>query len=85
MQLSAVYTGLLTQRPEIGVKLQGKACDGNRMGEPSRPLSALALLNREKYLALLGDPGSGKSTSLISWLSAWRGRALATIRPTLPS
>jgi formylglycine-generating enzyme required for sulfatase activity len=61
MQLSAVYTGLLTRQPEIDAeKFAGSARPGR--AEHSMTLSALALLNREKYLVLLGDPGSGKST-----------------------
>jgi formylglycine-generating enzyme required for sulfatase activity len=61
MQLSAVYTGLLTRQPEV----DAEQLAGRKRPEPEKPsrlLSALALLNREKHLALLGDPGSGKST-----------------------
>jgi formylglycine-generating enzyme required for sulfatase activity len=61
MLLSAVYTGLLTQVPEAGFdEFAQKA----RPGPEKHPahLSALAMLNRERYLALLGEPGSGKST-----------------------
>ncbi|MGE0684156.1 MAG: SUMF1/EgtB/PvdO family nonheme iron enzyme [Candidatus Binatia bacterium] len=56
LDLAAVYTALMTQRPE--------AAD-ERMAHPEREhkrLPALAVLNNEPRLALLGDPGSGKST-----------------------
>jgi formylglycine-generating enzyme required for sulfatase activity len=65
LQLSAVYTALLTQRPEIEDLTFPKALsDGGRRfreGE-ARRLSALEVLNRESHLVLLGEPGSGKST-----------------------
>lgn len=56
LELAAVYTALMTQRPEATEE---------RMLRPEREqkrLSALAVLNTEARLALLGDPGSGKST-----------------------
>lgn len=55
LDLAAVYTELLTQRTESERQLA-------RPDREARRLSALAVLNTEKYLALLGDPGSGKST-----------------------
>jgi len=61
MQLSAVYTGLLTQVPEAGAD-QLTGAGRHLLGKESSRLSALAMLNRERCLALLGDPGSGKST-----------------------
>jgi formylglycine-generating enzyme required for sulfatase activity len=56
LDLSAVYTALMTQQTEA-------AAERNRHPErePQR-LSAMAVLNAEPHLALLGDPGSGKST-----------------------
>jgi formylglycine-generating enzyme required for sulfatase activity len=56
MDLAAVYTALMTQRPEAVTGHERHA-----EGESWR-LSALAVLNAEPHLALLGDPGSGKST-----------------------
>lgn len=56
LDLAAVYTALMTQRPEATEE---------RMLRPEheqRRLSALAVLNTEVRLALLGDPGTGKST-----------------------
>jgi formylglycine-generating enzyme required for sulfatase activity len=61
LQLSAVYTALMTQRPEEDSGQQGRRLQPREAG-PAQRLSALAVLNRERYLALLGDPGSGKST-----------------------
>src|SRR5262249_13536981 len=56
LDLAPVYTALMTQRPET---------TDERMLHPDheqKRLSALAVLNNEPHLALLGDPGSGKST-----------------------
>jgi formylglycine-generating enzyme required for sulfatase activity len=58
LDLAAVYTELLTQRSEND-EMQRALRQPDR---EARRLSALAVLNTEKYLALLGDPGSGKST-----------------------
>jgi len=60
LRLSAVYTALMTQQIESD--------DDPRHQRPEmiererRALSALEVLNREKRLVLLGEPGSGKST-----------------------
>ncbi len=61
LQLSAVYTALLTQRIEEAEKhvVGGMVWSWE---ESKHYLSALELLNREPRLALLGGPGSGKST-----------------------
>jgi len=60
LQLSAVYTALLTRQPELGEATFPKA-PSFREGE-TRYLSALEMLNHEPRLVLLGEPGSGKST-----------------------
>jgi len=60
LQLSAVYTALLTQWSETDDATFPKA-PSFREGE-ARRLSALEVLNREPHLVLLGEPGSGKST-----------------------
>ena len=61
LDLAAVYTALMTQRSEDtigpGVTPSGPGGRGER-----EQLSALAMANAEPRLALLGDPGSGKST-----------------------
>jgi predicted NACHT family NTPase len=56
LELAAVYTALLTQQPALE---DPKAQLPDR---DTRRLSALELLNTHTRLALLGDPGSGKST-----------------------
>ena len=61
LELAAVYTALMTQRPETEGDVKRKRGEGHPK-ESSRRLSALAVLNKERRLALLGDPGSGKST-----------------------
>lgn len=60
LQLSAVYTALLTYGVERLDELQGWR--GGLFHTAARQLSALAQLDRYPYLVLLGDPGSGKST-----------------------
>jgi formylglycine-generating enzyme required for sulfatase activity len=56
LDLAAVYTALMTQRTEAMIARE------IRPDRETRQLSALAVLNTEPHLALLGDPGSGKST-----------------------
>jgi hypothetical protein len=56
LDLAAVYTALMTQRTGDRAKRTLQPDRG------ARRLSALAVLNTEPHLALLGDPGSGKST-----------------------
>jgi formylglycine-generating enzyme required for sulfatase activity len=63
LQLSAVYTALMTQRPEDDEQqalLRGQRAE--RSEREVKRLSPLDVLNRERQLVLLGDPGSGKST-----------------------
>jgi formylglycine-generating enzyme required for sulfatase activity len=66
LQLAAVYTALLTQRPvERKLNLYPRETFPRRLIETMdevRRLSAVAVLNREPCLVLLGEPGSGKST-----------------------
>jgi len=61
LDLAAVYTALMTLRQEATERDLRKMADMRPDREAQR-LSALAVLNEEKHLALLGDPGSGKST-----------------------
>ena len=58
LALAAVYTALMTQQSEQEPGRRGQSMPDREM----RRLSAVELLNREPKLALLGDPGSGKST-----------------------
>ncbi len=53
LKLEAIYTALLTRSSDQ------KERD---MTRESKPLSALAMLERHRHLVLLGGPGSGKST-----------------------
>jgi formylglycine-generating enzyme required for sulfatase activity/energy-coupling factor transporter ATP-binding protein EcfA2 len=59
LQLSAVYTALMTETTQEN---RLEMTPRKPVGEKTRRLSALEMLNKEKYLVLLGDPGSGKST-----------------------
>jgi len=61
LDLSAIYTGLLTERTEEEEK-RDRRREPPRKEEKGRRLSALALLDAKPRLVLLGDPGSGKST-----------------------
>ena len=56
LDLAAVYTALMTRRSEA---VETRARQPER---EARQLSALEVLNNEPHVALLGDPGSGKST-----------------------
>jgi predicted NACHT family NTPase len=56
LDLAAVYTGLMTRCAEAAAEREPRA------ERDQKPLSALAVLNAERRLVLLGDPGSGKST-----------------------
>jgi len=62
LNLGAVYTALLTLTPEECDVLTRENCLQERMGRSERRLSALAHLDQQARLVLLGDPGSGKST-----------------------
>ncbi len=56
LRLQAVYTALMTR----GGGLEGRDLFGGK--EKEETISALALLDKESRLVLLGEPGSGKST-----------------------
>lgn len=63
LELSAVYTALLTFTPEEYDRLDQRDCLPEALkGGAGRRLSALTHLDRHACLVLLGEPGSGKST-----------------------
>jgi formylglycine-generating enzyme required for sulfatase activity len=70
LQLAAVYTALLTQRPAPGEGPPRAAARGDRElgGAEARRLSVVELLNKTPRLVLLGEPGGGKST-FVSFLA----------------
>ena len=76
LQLSAVYTALLTRQPELDEATFPKA-PSFREGE-TRYLSALEMLNHEPRLVLLGEPGSGKSTFVSFVALCLAGEALGS-------
>ncbi|MDY0020145.1 MAG: SUMF1/EgtB/PvdO family nonheme iron enzyme [Anaerolineae bacterium] len=61
LNLSAVYTALLTLTPEECDRMDREGCP-EKGGHEARRLSALEHLDVQPRLVLLGDPGSGKST-----------------------
>lgn len=61
LPLSAVYTALLTKQHNLELMKETPA-GGLLYKREEQALSALEMLNKEQYLVLLGDPGSGKST-----------------------
>ncbi|MBI1294698.1 SUMF1/EgtB/PvdO family nonheme iron enzyme [bacterium] len=58
LELSAVYTGMLTQQTEGRDDLQSTL----ETRQNPKHISAVEQINRHQHLVLLGDPGSGKST-----------------------
>lgn len=93
IQLSSVYTALLTQRSdqEDLIYGTGRPHGSNLVPSSARLLSALDVLNTEKSLVVLGGPGSGKSTfvSMLALCMAGEmlgdnGQNLASLTAPLP-
>ena len=66
VQLSSVYTALLTAGPdasEAHMHAAGRAARAMADRDAARP-SALEALDKDQYLVLMGGPGSGKTTFL---------------------
>ena len=66
LNIGAVYTALLTKTTEIDLKKRDIPT------KHEKQLSALELLNKNKKLVLLGEPGSGKTTfvNYVAWCLA---------------
>jgi len=79
VQLAAVYTALLTQRPEHADMLDAR----HTAERETRYLSAVEVLNREPYLVLLGEPGSGKTTFINFVALCLAGEALGDAQANL--
>ncbi|MCB1849722.1 MAG: SUMF1/EgtB/PvdO family nonheme iron enzyme [Gammaproteobacteria bacterium] len=76
LELDAVYTALLTNTVDsLGRVQPGKS--------EQPPLSALEVLNRERYLVLTGDPGSGKSAFVNYLCLCLAGESLGSERLNL--
>ncbi len=83
VQLAAVYTGLLTQRPEHADMLDARHGARPDMEREMRRLSAVEVLNSEPYLVLLGEPGSGKTTFVNFVALCLAGEALGDAQANL--
>jgi hypothetical protein len=81
LQLSAVYTALLTRQPDEATFPKAPSF---REGE-MRYLSALETLNRQPLLVLWASPAAANPPSSTLWPCAWPGRRWATETPTWPS
>ncbi len=77
LNLGAVYTALLTLTPEECERMDERADLAPEMRERAR-LSALAQLDRNSRLVLLGEPGSGKSTFVNFCALCLAGESLGT-------
>ncbi len=91
VQLSAVYTALLTQKSGANTVVEPSKRRRRSSEDGGKRLSALDVLNAEPRLVLLGGPGSGKSTfssfialSMAGELLGVPGLNLETLTAPLP-
>jgi formylglycine-generating enzyme required for sulfatase activity len=87
LQLSAVYTALMTEQilkvyESVDVSMPNQNHKAVNLVE-ARRLSAIEVLNQEKQLVLLGDPGSGKSTFVNFVTLCLAGEALQSTEANL--
>ena len=83
VRLGAVYTALMTGRrdePEAGAD---ERLGASMRTEPAPRLSAVAVLDLERRLVLLGGPGSGKSTFINYVAQCMAGELLGEYAPAL--
>ncbi len=86
VQLSQVYTALLTQRDESEAGRVGQTKARKFWVErPDKPASALAVLDAERRLVLMAGPGGGKSTFVNVVAMSLAGELLGLTSPNLSS
>ncbi|MDG4597346.1 MAG: SUMF1/EgtB/PvdO family nonheme iron enzyme [Candidatus Contendobacter sp.] len=85
VQLSSVYTALLTQGRDAGEARLRAASSATRVlaDRAAARQSALEALDQERYLVLLGGPGSGKTTFLNFVALCLAGERLGLATPNL--
>ena len=83
VQLSSVYTALLTQRSAADAEGQRLSAAAAADEHRARPLSALAVLDAEPRLVLMAGPGGGKSTFVNVVAMSLAGELLGLPQPNL--
>lgn len=83
VQLSSVYTALLTQRTDNDRRGLAPHDAPNHPGREARALSALEVLDTESQLVLMAGPGGGKSTFVNVVAMSLAGELLGMPQPSL--